>query len=135
MLEAREAKANAPAGLLADQGEGRVARGCTVPNTHNLKRDAGPGRPKGSKNRFPRSLKASVVRVLEAVVSDDPELVAQAILRGLRGKPRESFPFVQLAAHYLDGKPKESIDLNGNLQMPTIINALREAKPTGEPSA
>lgn len=98
-------------------------------NNQNLKRDAGPGRPRGSRNKFPRSMKASVVRVLEAVVNESPDLIEQAVLKGLKGKPRESFPFLQMAAHYLDGKPKESIDLNGNLQMPTIVNALREASP------
>lgn len=98
-----------------------------MPNTQNLKRDAGPGRPKGSRNKMPRSLKASIVKVLEMVVDTNPELIKKAVLRGLAGKPRESFPFLQMAAHYLDGKPKESIDLNGNVQMPTIINALRDA--------
>lgn len=98
-------------------------------NSQNLKRDAGPGRPKGSKNKFPNSVKASVVRVLEAVVNESPELIESAVLRGLKGKPRESFPFLQMAAHYLDGKPKESIDVTGNLQIPTIVNALRTATP------
>lgn len=82
-------------------------------NTSGLKRDAGPGRPKGRKNEVPKSFKASIKQVFENIATDDPELIKTAVLRGLKGKPREAFPFLQLAAHYIDGKPADTVNVNG----------------------
>lgn len=82
-------------------------------DTSGLKRDAGPGRPKGARNKVPASFKASIKKVFEDVATDDPELIKAAVLRGLKGKPRESFPFLQLAAHYIDGKPADTVNVNG----------------------
>lgn len=86
-------------------------------NTAGLKR-GGPGRPKGRKNKVPSTFKASIKAVFEKVQQDDPKLIEQAVLRGLRGKPRESFPFIQLAAHYIDGKPAETVKLNAPVMLP-----------------
>lgn len=69
----------------------------------------GPGRPKGSKDVVPRTFKASVKAVLEKIQSEDPGLIEKAIRKGLAGNPREAFVYVQLAAHYFDGKPIETI--------------------------
>lgn len=73
-----------------------------------LPRQAGPGRPKGSKDKVPRSLKASFRIVYEKICKENPDLLRKAIEAGLRGKPKEAFPFVQLGAFYLDGKPTET---------------------------
>ena len=105
----------------------RVAEDRRMRNTQNLKRDAGPGRPKGSKDKVPRTFKASIKAAFEKIASDDPQLVEDAILKGLRGRPREAFHYVQLAAYYLDGKPKEQLEVSGELAMPTIINRLRQS--------
>lgn len=91
-------------------------------NTSGLRRGGSPGRTKGRRDSVPRSLKASVKRVFEDITVTDPKLIREAILKGLRGKPREAFPYVQLAAHYIDGKPAETVKLEGDRAMPTIIN-------------
>lgn len=90
-------------------GEEYMAR-----NTSGLKRDAGPGRPAGRSNKVPASFKASCKRIFEEISSEDPAILKNAILRGLKGRPREAFPYVQLAAYYLDGKPKEQVHVDGS---------------------
>ena len=83
-------------------------------NTSGLKRGGSPGRPKGSKDRFPRSVKASIRKVMEKIARQEPKLIEQVIRDGFAGKPRDAFPYVQLFAHYLDGKPPETINVQGN---------------------
>lgn len=91
------------------------------PNTSNLKRGGSPGRPKGSRDKVTRTFKASIKHVFEEVATEDPELIRTAVLRGLRGRPREAFPYVQLAAFYLDGKPAETIKLNAPPMQPPYV--------------
>jgi hypothetical protein len=92
-----------------------------MPNTTGLKRTAGPGRPKGSKDAVPKSFKASIKRVFEDLATDEPDLIRAAVLRGLRGRPRESFPYVQLAAHYIDGKPADTVKLESPHASPCVV--------------
>lgn len=49
--------------------------------------------------------KASVKRILKDLVGVQPELIKDAIIAGLLAAPPRSFPYVALAAAYLDGKP------------------------------
>jgi hypothetical protein len=88
-------------------------------NTTGLKR-GGPGRPKGRRNNVPKSFKVSIKQVFEKVATDDPKLIEKAVLRGLKGKPRESFPFLQLAAYYIDGKPIENVKLHTPAMLPPM---------------
>jgi hypothetical protein len=81
----------------------------------------GPGRPKGRKNRVPKSFKASIKAVLELIATDDPALIEKAVRRGLNGRPRESFPFIQLAAHYIDGKPADTIQVKSKTGAPCVV--------------
>ena len=100
-------------------------------NTSGLKRDAGPGRPPGAKDKVPKSFKASIKQVFEDIATSDPELIRTAVLKGLKGKPRESFPFLQLAAYYIDGKPADKLDVT----MPppvTVINRFYGVSSTDE---
>jgi hypothetical protein len=90
-------------------------------NVQNLKRDAGPGRPKGCKNKVPATFKASIKKVFEDIATEDPELIKNAVLKGLRGKPRESFPYVQIAAHYIDGKPADVVKLGTDEEGPLVV--------------
>lgn len=90
-------------------------------NTSGLKRSAGPGRPRGARNKIPGSFKASVRDVFEQIATADPELVKAAILRGLKGTPREAFAYVQLAAFYLDGKPADTVNINSPNQAPCVV--------------
>lgn len=80
------------------------------------------GRPKGSKDEVPRSVKASIRAVLEDVISSEPGLIRDAIMRGLRAAPPRSFQYVQLAAHYVDGKPEDRLEIRNlaNLSDPEL---------------
>ena len=64
------------------------------------------GRPKGRKNKLPSG---SIRAMCKWLAEERPELYRDAIVRGLRAREARSFPFVQLAAHYLDGKPVERL--------------------------
>jgi len=90
------------------------------PDTRHLRR-GGPGRPKGSKDRVTRTFKASIRQVFEEIASEDPDLIKTAVLRGLRGRPRESFPYVQLAAHYIDGKPADTVEVKSKSGSPCVV--------------
>ncbi len=48
---------------------------------------------------------ASVKRILMDIVGVQPELLYDAIIEGLKAPPPRSFPYIALAAAYLDGKP------------------------------
>lgn len=68
-----------------------------------------PGRPLGAKDKLPRSAKASIKKIFEEVGSTDPEMIRAAIMRGLQAEPPKSFPYLQLAAAYVDGRPVETV--------------------------
>lgn len=48
---------------------------------------------------------ASVERILADIVGTQPELLYDAIIEGLKAAPPRSFPYIGLAAAYLDGRP------------------------------
>ena len=66
---------------------------------------------KGIPNKIPTSLKNSIKYVAYQIGRRNPKLFYEAFRRGLEAKPPISFPYLQLAAHYLDGKPREKIEL------------------------
>jgi hypothetical protein len=66
------------------------------------------GRPKGAKNKLPGG---SVRAMCKWLSEEQPELFRDAIVRGLKAREARSFPFVQLAAHYIDGKPVERVQV------------------------
>ena len=75
-----------------------------------------PGRvskPKGSKDRVPRSVKASIVAVIQDVVNTEPALIRQAVIDGFRARPPKSFAYLQLAAAYLDGETQKRVEITG----------------------
>jgi len=73
---------------------------------------AGPGRPAGRKNKVPGSVKASVREVLAEVAEKDRAEIREAIRRGIRSRPPHSLRYVELVAHYTDGKPKDSVEIS-----------------------
>lgn len=93
----------------------------------NFKKGA-PGRPKGSKDKVPRTFKASIRAVYQELATEKPELFRTAIERGLRASAPKSFQYVQLGAHYLDGKPIETVKLldQSKLSEDTIRRILQE---------
>lgn len=64
-----------------------------------------PGRPKGSKNKIPGSVKASVKGIFEKLAVEDREAWERALKRTMRKGGAVAFPYFNLAAAYIDGKP------------------------------
>ncbi|HXG90322.1 MAG TPA: hypothetical protein VNJ02_18505 [Vicinamibacterales bacterium] len=58
--------------------------------------------------------KASVARILKDIVRVQPELIRDAIIEGLQAPPPRSFPYIALAAAYLDGKPVDAPPVGGD---------------------
>ena len=48
---------------------------------------------------------ASVKKIMRDIVGVRPDLIRDAIIEGLQAAPPRSFPYIALAAAYLDGKP------------------------------
>jgi hypothetical protein len=79
------------------------------------------GRPQGAKDAVPRSFKASIKAMYEKLATEHPELFENAITRDLKMKRgTAAFHHVQLAAHYLDGKPADTVKL-GNDDGPLLV--------------
>ncbi len=53
--------------------------------------------------------KASIARILREIVVTEPEMIRAALVEGISAPPPKSFPYLMMAASYLDGKP---IDLD-----------------------
>lgn len=67
------------------------------------------GKPKGAKDHVPRSFKASLRAVYDEVLSEDPDILKAAVIRGLRArKPKEAFPYVRIFAE-LQGELKHVV--------------------------
>ena len=52
---------------------------------------------------------ASVKKILRDIVDVQPELIRDAIIEGLQAPPPRSFPYLALAAAYLDGRPTDAV--------------------------
>lgn len=66
-----------------------------------------PNTPVG-KTTLAKIEKASVHRIIKDLVGTQPELIKDAIIAGLLAPPPRSFPYIALAAAYLDGKPAQA---------------------------
>jgi hypothetical protein len=86
-------------------------RGKSVPF---VKGDKRAGRPRGAKNKLPGG---SIRATCQWLANERPELLHDAIMRGLAAGPPKSFPYVPLAAYYLDGKPVARIQFHANARM------------------
>jgi len=75
----------------------------------------GRGRPKGTKNIVPPSFKASLKKIFKDIATEDPAMLRKALEDGLSAKPPYSFQYLQLAAHYIDGKPSDKVEHDGNV--------------------
>jgi len=80
----------------------------------NFKKGEG-GRKKGAKDKLPRSFKRSIKVLYEQLADQRPELFAKALVRGLESRPPFSFSYLQMGAHYLDGKPADTVRLQPDL--------------------
>ena len=81
-------------------------------NPQNLLR-GGPGRPKGVPNKATAEIKAVARRLVE-----DPLYVTALAQRLVRGRA----PHMEtLLFHYAYGKPKETVEHSGTLEMPARV--------------
>jgi len=119
--------------------ETRAITGVTgVPkNTSGLLRTAGPGRPRGSKNRVPPTVKDAFHTVYHQILSEEPDLIMAAVYRGLQSKkPAEAFAYLQIASHYCYGKPVETVKHQGDAQHPmTVVLELHGTTSSSDPKA
>jgi hypothetical protein len=66
-------------------------------------------------------VKASIRDVLEDLATNHRDEIRDAILKGIKSRPPASLRYIELAAHYVDGKPAETI----KLKAPTILPPLQ----------
>ena len=88
------------------------------------------GRPKGRKNRYPRGIgklvglpAETIAGVFRYIGKHQPEKYYHAIDRGLAAGGARSFPFVSLAAAYMDGKPIERIVVQADARLLFVASA------------
>jgi hypothetical protein len=86
-------------------------------NTSGLRR--GGGRPKGAPNKATREFKAWAEKFAK-----DPAYRAELERRLMEGKAPQFEVYLHQLLH---GKPKEQIEMSGEVAMPTIVNRLRKA--------
>lgn len=89
------------------------------------------GRKKGSRDKIPRGFKQSIRYLYEELAKAQPELFRSALVRGLKAAAPKNFPYLQMGAHYLDGKPTESVRLTGDKDAPLAFTLVLD-KPAGE---
>ena len=80
-----------------------------------------PGRPKGTRNKIPRSFKSSIALLFQELGQEDRARWKAAIRRVMRLGGRTAFPYYQMAAHYLDGKPVERVQVEGTQPIQIIM--------------
>jgi len=91
------------------------------------------GRPKGSKDKIPRTFKASVALLFQELGEEDRERWKAAIQRSMRLGGRTAFPYFQMAAHYLDGKPADRIQVEGTQPIQIIMPGAEAPKEPDGP--
>jgi hypothetical protein len=78
------------------------------------------GRPKGAKDVVPKSVKASVKEVLEEIAVSNRDEIRAAILKGIKSTPPHSLRYVEVIAHYTDGKPAETVKIKAPNLLPPL---------------
>lgn len=73
------------------------------------------GKPKGAKDIVPRGFKRSIKALYERLADEQPALFEQALVKGLKARAPFSFQYLQMGAHYLDGKPAETVKFQPDL--------------------
>jgi hypothetical protein len=69
------------------------------------------GKPKGAKDRFPRSAKRVVEYLLERIGTDET-LMERVLRRGLEARPPASFPYLKLILQHNELAGKQEIVLS-----------------------
>lgn len=66
------------------------------------------GKPKGAKDKHPRSAKAAVVGLLERF-GHDTALIERVLRRGLEARAPSSFPYLRLIVEQHVGAPDQAV--------------------------
>ena len=101
------------------------------PQNRNLKKTRGPGRPKGTRDSVPRTVRASIKKIYEEIgEADNGETYRKTILRGLKANARDAFPYIKLGASYLDGTPTQTLQIEdqGKLDLGTLRQIFNEVE-------
>lgn len=75
-----------------------------------------PGKPKGAKDRFPRSAKRIVEHLLETY-GTDPTLLDAAMRRGLQARPGVTAPYCKMVIEHNLGAPDQKVSLENHLTL------------------
>lgn len=84
-----------------------------------------PGRPKGSRDKIPKSVKASIKALCEEIAADPKgnKSIRSAITRGIRAHVKYAHLYVRLVAEYVDGKPVDTLNLNTQFKQEDLETA------------
>lgn len=69
------------------------------------------GRPKGAKDKFPRSARHAVTALLEDFAGN-VDLIRTTLERGLQARPPASFPYLKLIVEAQIGQPDQTLHLD-----------------------
>ncbi len=73
------------------------------------------GRPKGSRNKFPKASKEAVAALLRKFGSNTA-LIEAVILAGLKARPPASFPYLRLIVEQQVGLPDQEVNVRTVVQ-------------------
>jgi hypothetical protein len=62
-----------------------------------------------------KQMTVSIKAIMREMVSKDPQLIERALRDGLNADPPRSYPYLALAAAYLDGRPTENVNVNATV--------------------
>lgn len=75
------------------------------------------GRPKRSKDKVPRGVRGSILAIAQHIATNNPEVIRKALINGFAARPPHSFPYLQLVAAYIDGRPAEKLEIAGRMEV------------------
>lgn len=84
------------------------------------------GRPRGSHDSIPRSVRASVKAVIEEVVTEQQPSIYNAIIDGIESGSRNAHNYLRLCAEYTDGKPDATLNLRTQFKEDEMAIAERQ---------
>ena len=70
-----------------------------------------PGKPKGAKDRYPRSAKRAMELMLEAYALGKLPMVMQALDKGIAARPPSSARYIEMIIEHVKGLPDQKVDL------------------------
>ena len=69
------------------------------------------GKPRGARDRYPRSAKRAMELMLEAYARQKLPMVMAAMDKGIQARPPHSAGYLKLAIDHVKGLPDQTLDL------------------------